>query len=85
MKIFPLQLLAPLQTVFFPNVNYFSLYISHLQTIYYAFLGPANNFLSGIFFIAPPPSLPRNNGPSLREGGVKERRTLKSFIVFYFF
>ncbi len=44
---------APVQT-FFRNSYYFLLYISFLQTIYFVFRGPANNFFS-IFFIPPPP------------------------------
>ncbi len=47
---------------FFRNSYYFLLYISCLQTIYFVFPGPANNFFS-IFFT--PPLLPKNNGPSL--------------------
>ncbi len=64
MKNFPLQtffLLMHLCKHFFRNSYYFLLYISFLQTVYFVFPGPANSFLN----IFHPPSLQKNNGPSL--------------------
>ncbi len=61
MKNVPLQTfffgLCTSANIFFRNANCILLYISCLQTIYFVFLGPANNFFN--IFYTPLPSPPK--------------------------